>query len=114
MNSIGFDVIANYEAELLAYATQQLLQIEDLKIYGTAPDKTAVISFNIGSIHPYDIGTIVDKLGIAVRTGHHCAQPIMDFYKIPGTVRASFAFYNTKEEIDLMINALQKATQMLS
>ena len=113
MNTIGFDTIATYEASLLDYATQKLLEIEGLRIYGTAPEKTAVISFNIGVIHPYDIGTIVDKLGIAVRTGHHCAQPIMDFYKIPGTVRASFAFYNTKEEIDLMVNALQKAAQML-
>ncbi len=113
MNNIGFDAIAAYEAELLEYATQKLLKIDGLKIYGTAQEKTAVISFNIGTIHPYDIGTIVDKLGIAVRTGHHCAQPIMDFYKIPGTVRASFAFYNTKEEIDLMIDALQKAAMML-
>jgi cysteine desulfurase/selenocysteine lyase len=89
------------------------LQIEGLKIFGTAEAKTSVISFNIGNIHPYDIGTIIDKLGIAVRTGHHCAQPIMDFYKIPGTIRASFAFYNTKEEIDIMIAALKKAQMML-
>ena len=76
-------------------------------------DKTAVISFNVGSIHPYDIGTILDKLGVAVRTGHHCAQPIMDFYKIPGTVRASFSFYNTKEEIDVFVAAVKKAASML-
>jgi len=114
MNNLGFDNIANYENELLSYATKKLLQIEGLRIYGTSKHKTSVISFNIGSIHPYDIGTIIDKLGIAVRTGHHCAQPIMDFYKIPGTVRASFAFYNTFEEIDLLYNALIKAKMMLS
>ena len=106
--------IANYENELLNYATKQLLAIEDLKIYGTSKNKTSVISFNIGNIHPYDIGTIVDKFGIALRTGHHCAQPIMDYYKIPGTIRASFAFYNTKEEIDKLVMALLKAKQMLS
>jgi cysteine desulfurase/selenocysteine lyase len=114
LNEIGFDNIAQYEHELLDYATEKLLQIEGVKIYGTATAKTSVISFNIGNIHPYDIGTIIDKLGIAVRTGHHCAQPIMDFYKIPGTIRASFAFYNTKEEIDFMIDALKKAQMMLS
>ena len=114
LNSIGFDAIATYENELLDYATEQLLTIEGLKIYGTSNHKTSVISFNIGTIHPYDIGTIVDKLGIAVRTGHHCAQPIMDYYKIPGTIRASFAFYNTKAEIDKLVGALKKAVQMLS
>ena len=114
LNHIGFDAIANYENELLEYATTQLLTLDCLKIYGTSKHKTSVISFNIGAIHPYDIGTIVDKLGIAVRTGHHCAQPIMDFYKIPGTIRASFAFYNTKEEIDKLVTALKKAVQMLS
>jgi cysteine desulfurase/selenocysteine lyase len=114
LNEIGFDNIAKYEHELLEYATEKLLQIEGLKIFGTAEAKTSVISFNIGNIHPYDIGTIIDKLGIAVRTGHHCAQPIMDFYKILGTIRASFAFYNTKEEIDIMIAALKKAQMMLS
>jgi len=114
MNSIGFDSIKSYENELLNYATQKLLEIEGLIIYGTGKEKTAVISFNINEIHPYDIGTIVDKLGIAVRTGHHCAQPIMEFYKIPGTVRASFAFYNTKTEIDSFIEAVKKAKMMLS
>ncbi len=114
MNAIGFDNIASYEKELLDYATSKLTKIEGLKIYGEAKDKTAVISFNVGNIHPYDIGTIVDKLGVAVRTGHHCAQPIMDFYKIPGTVRASFAFYNTKEEIDVMVAAVERAVMMLS
>jgi cysteine desulfurase/selenocysteine lyase len=114
MNSIGFDNIQQQELELLEYATKRLLEIEGLKIFGTAKEKTSVISFNVGEIHPYDIGTIVDKLGIAVRTGHHCAQPIMDFFEIPGTIRASFAFYNTKEEIDVMIEALKKAQMMLS
>jgi len=114
MNAIGFEAIAAYEYELLKYATQQLLEIEGLKIYGTSADKTAVISFNIEGIHPYDIGTIVDKLGVAVRTGHHCAQPIMDYFKIPGTVRASFSFYNTKEEIDVLVESVKKAKMMLS
>ena len=114
MNSIGFENIQKQELELLAYATEQLSKIEGLKIYGTAEAKTSVISFNIDGIHPYDIGTIVDKLGIAVRTGHHCAQPIMNFFGIPGTIRASFAFYNTKEEIDSMVEAVKKAQMMLS
>jgi cysteine desulfurase/selenocysteine lyase len=114
LNGIGFEAIASYEHELLDYATQQLLDIEGLKIYGTAKEKTSVISFNIQGIHPYDIGTILDKMGIAVRTGHHCAQPIMDFYKIPGTVRASFAFYNTKQEIDALVEGVKTAKMMLS
>lgn len=114
MNSIGFDNIQKQEMKLLNYGTQKLLEIPDLKIYGTAKEKTSVISFNIGTIHPYDIGTIIDKLGIAVRTGHHCTQPIMDYYKIPGTIRASFAFYNTEQEIDALIEALNRASQMLS
>ena len=114
MNGLGFDNIASYEDELLQYGTKKLLEIEGLKIYGTSAHKTAVISFNVGNIHPYDIGTILDKLGIAVRTGHHCAQPIMEFYKIPGTVRASFSFYNTKEEIDTFVTGLKRAVTMLS
>ncbi|WP_040279434.1 aminotransferase class V-fold PLP-dependent enzyme [Psychroserpens damuponensis] len=114
MNAIGFDAIASYEHKLLNYATKQLLKIDGLKIYGTAKEKTSVISFNIEGIHPYDIGTILDKMGIAVRTGHHCAQPIMDFFKIPGTVRASFAFYNTKEEIDALVKGVETAKMMLS
>ena len=114
MNAVGFDNIASYEHELLEYGTQELLKIEGLKIYGTTAEKTAVISFNVGGIHPYDIGAILDKLGIAVRTGHHCAQPIMDFYQIPGTVRASFSFYNTKEEIDILVSGVKRAVGMLS
>ena len=113
INSIGMENIAAYEQELLVHGTKELMKIPGLKIYGEAAHKTAVISFNVGSIHPYDIGSILDKMGIAVRTGHHCAQPIMDFYKIPGTVRASFSFYNTFEEIDLMVVALKKAITML-
>ena len=112
-NAIGFDVIETKEKELLEYGTSELLKIDGLKIYGTSSKKTSVISFNIEGIHPYDIGVILDKLGVAVRTGHHCAQPIMDFYKIPGTVRASFSFYNTKEEIDVLVGAVQKAQMML-
>ena len=114
MNSIGFENIASYEQELLEYGTKRLLEIEGLTIYGTSENKASVISFNIAGIHPYDIGTIIDKLGIAVRTGHHCAQPIMSFFNIPGTIRASFAFYNTKEEIDIFVEAVKKAHMMLS
>ena len=113
INNIGMNQIAAYEEELLHYGTAALEKIPGLKIYGTAPQKTAVISFNVKGIHPYDIGSILDKLGIAVRTGHHCAQHIMDYYQIPGTVRASFSFYNTFEEIDSMVEALMKAIQML-
>ena len=114
MNSIGFDNIAAYEQELLDYGTKRLQEIEGLTIFGTSENKASVISFNIDGIHPYDIGTIIDKLGIAVRTGHHCAQPIMNFFNIPGTIRASFAFYNTKEEIDIFVEAVKRAQMMLS
>lgn len=114
MNEIGFDKIQEYENELLAYGTSELKKIDGLKIYGETEDKAAVISFNLQGIHPYDVGSIVDKLGIAVRTGHHCAQPIMDYFKIPGTVRASFAFYNTKEEIDALVSGVKLAQKMLS
>lgn len=114
LNQIGLENIEAYEHELLVYATEKLLEIEGLKIYGTSKHKTSVISFNLEGIHPYDVGTILDKMGIAVRTGHHCAQPIMDYFKIPGTVRASFAFYNTKDEIDLLVSGVKKAKMMLS
>lgn len=114
LNEIGYDSIAKYEEMLLDYATSELTKIDDLKIYGESTQKTAVVSFNIKSIHPYDIGTILDKLGIAVRTGHHCAQPIMEYFQIPGTVRASFSFYNTKEEIDIMVKAIKRAKTMLT
>jgi len=114
MNSIGFQNISTYESELLNYATQELQKIEGLKIYGPKENKTSVISFNLEGIHPYDVGSILDKMGIAVRTGHHCTQPIMDFYDIPGTVRASFTFYNSMKEVDALVNAVKKANMMLS
>ncbi len=113
INHYGLTAIGDYENELLNYATNAVLEIPGLKIFGTVKEKAGVLSFNVGSIHPYDIGTLLDKMGIAVRTGHHCAQPVMDFFKIPGTVRASFAFYNTKEEIDIFIEGLKKAKSML-
>ena len=114
MNAIGFDKISQHENKLLEYATEKLSSIDGLKIYGTSKNKTSVISFNIDGIHAYDLGTIIDKLGIAIRTGQHCAQPIMDFYGISGTARASFAFYNTLDEIDQFIVAIKKAMTMLS
>ena len=114
LNEIGFDKIESYETELLDYATARLKSIPNLKIYGEAKNKTSVISFNIGELHSYDLGTILDKYGIAVRTGQHCAQPVMDFFGISGTVRASFSFYNTKEEIDYFYESLKKAVAMLS
>jgi len=114
MNEIGFAEIHDYEKELLDYGTSELKKIPGLKIYGETAHKAAVISFNLQGIHPYDVGSIVDKLGVAVRTGHHCAQPIMDYFKIPGTVRASFAFYNTKQEIDTLVSAVKLAQKMLS
>ncbi|SDB60437.1 cysteine desulfurase / selenocysteine lyase [Flavobacteriaceae bacterium MAR_2010_188] len=114
MNEIGFENIHEQEEKLLEYATTELIKIEGLKIYGTAKEKASVISFNIKGLHPYDVGTLLDNMGIAVRTGHHCAQPIMDFYGIPGTIRASFAFYNTIEEVDILVDGLKKAVKMLS
>src|SRR6218665_306912 len=114
LNEIGFDKIHEYENELLEHATKRLNEIEGIRIYGNTKNKASVVSFNIDGIHPYDIGSIIDKLGIAVRTGHHCAQPIMNFFCIPGTIRASFSFYNTKEEIDQMVDAVKKAQTMLS
>ena len=116
MHSLGMTEIAAYEHELLVYAIEKLKTIEGIVLYGNEhlSKRTAVISFNLKGVHPYDVGTILDKLGIAVRTGHHCAQPIMDYYQIPGTVRASFAVYNTFEEIDTFIEGIKKAQQMLS
>lgn len=113
LNSIGLDNIAAYEHELLEYGNTKLAEIEGMQFIGTAKEKASVISFNLKGIHPYDVGTIVDKMGIAVRTGHHCTQPVMDHFCIPGTIRASFAFYNTKEEIDALVVALKKAQMML-
>ncbi|MAU55126.1 MAG: hypothetical protein CMC29_04855 [Flavobacteriaceae bacterium] len=114
LNNIGFDNIESYELELLNYATNKLKEIPGFKIYGEAKNKTSVISFNVGELHSYDIGTILDKFGIAVRTGQHCAQPVMDYFGISGTVRASFSFYNTKEEIDYLCKSLERAIAMLS
>lgn len=114
VQQIGLGNIAEYEHELLTYATEKLMEIEGMRIIGTAKEKSSVISFLVGNIHPYDIGMLLDKLGIAVRTGHHCAQPLIDSLGIPGTVRASFAFYNTKEEIDVFIEALKRVVMMLS
>ena len=114
INNIGLDNIKKYEDELLVYATEKLKEIDGVKIYGESENKTSVISFNIGNIHPYDIGSVIDNLGVAVRTGHHCAQPIMDYFKIPGTIRVSFCFYNNFEEIDILIDSLKKAVRMLS
>ena len=114
ITELGLSNIAKYEGELLQYATEEVLKIEGLKIYGTAENKSGIISFNINELHPYDIGMIVDKIGIAIRTGHHCTQPIMERFNIPGTARISLAVYNTKEEIDICINALKKAKMMLS
>jgi cysteine desulfurase / selenocysteine lyase len=113
VNKIGFDKIAKHEHDLLLYATEKLEKIQGLKIIGTAKHKTSVVSFIVEGIHPSDIGILLDKQGIAVRTGHHCTQPLIDFYKIPGTVRASLAFYNTFEEIDIFVKALNKAISML-
>lgn len=115
VNEIGLDAIGAYEQELLQYGTQLLKErFPDLRIFGESEEKTSVISFLLGSIHPYDTGVILDKLGVAVRTGHHCTQPIMQHFGIPGTIRASFAFYNTKAEIDRLADALEKAQAMLS
>jgi cysteine desulfurase/selenocysteine lyase len=111
---IGFDNIQKHEHELLEYATNQLNEIQGLIIYGNAKHKTSVISFNVGSIHPFDIGTLLDKYGVAIRSGHHCTQPLWQFYNIPGTIRASFAFYNTFEEVDVFMEALKKSIRLLS
>lgn len=113
LEKIGIERIAAYEKELTEYATNRLMEIDGMKIFGTSEHKSAVISFLVGNIHPYDIGMLLDKLGIAVRTGHHCAQPLIDSLGIPGTVRASFAFYNTKEEVDTFIEALKRVVEML-
>jgi cysteine desulfurase/selenocysteine lyase len=113
MEEIGIENIAIREQELLAYANKKLSEIEGIRFVGTSKDKAAVLSFIVEGSHPYDVGVILDKMGIAVRTGHHCTQPIMDFYCIPGTVRASFAFFNTEEEIDLLAEGVKKAQRML-
>ena len=113
MKNIGFDAIASHENDLLNHATEKLKKINGLRIYGDVSNKVAVISFNVEGLHPYDIGTLLDKMGVAVRTGHHCCQPIMDHYQIPGTVRASFAFYNTHKEVEYLVAGVEKAVNML-
>jgi len=114
ITELGVETIAKYEDELLQYATSEILKIEGVKIFGTTKNKSGIISFNIDGLHPYDIGMIVDKMGVAIRTGHHCTQPIMQKFNIPGTARISLAVYNTKSEVDVCINAIKKAKQMLS
>ncbi len=114
VNKIGIDNIAIIENELLKYALEKISKIDKLKIFGNAKDKASVISFTVDGIHPFDLGTLLDQLGIAIRTGHHCTQPLMSFYNIPGTARASFAFYNQKSEIDFFISSLKKAIKMLT
>ncbi len=113
LNNVGFDFIQKQEDFLLEYAVAELKKIDGFQFVGTASQKVSVISFNIDGCHPYDVGTILDKLGVAVRTGHHCTQPIMDYFKIPGTIRASFMFYNTKEDVDALVGALKRAINML-
>jgi cysteine desulfurase/selenocysteine lyase len=113
IDAIGVEKIGYYEEELRQYAHQQLAEIEEIRFFGTAPHKAAIISFLVGHIHPYDMGTIIDRLGIAVRTGHHCTQPVMQHYNIPGTIRASFALYNEKEEIDRFVAAVKRTAKML-
>jgi cysteine desulfurase/selenocysteine lyase len=112
LNSIGLDNIAAYETELLAYATRKLSRVEGLRIIGTAKEKAAVLSFVLDGVHPHDIGTVLDREGIAVRTGHHCAQPVMERFGIPATTRASLAFYNTREEIDALVAGIGKVKEM--
>jgi len=110
---VGVDLIHNREEELLAYATEKLIKLEGVRIIGEAEHKAGVLSFVIEGAHPFDVGTLLDQLGVAVRTGHHCTQPLMDIFKIPGTIRASFAFYNTKKEVDKLISGLERALSML-
>ncbi len=114
LNSIDFEAAAQYEHELLEYATEKLSAIEGVRIIGTAKEKASVISFTIENVHPHDIGTILDQQGIAVRAGHHCAQPVMQFFNVPATARASFAFYNTREEVDKLAEAVQKVIEVFA
>lgn len=112
VSALGIEEIAHYEHELLTYATEKLLQVPGLRIIGTAGNKSSVISFLVDGIHPYDMGTLLDRMGIAVRTGHHCAEPLMRQLGVDGTVRASFAFYNTKEEVDLLVKGILRIVKM--
>jgi cysteine desulfurase/selenocysteine lyase len=114
LNSIGRDEAVRYEHELLLYATEKISAIEGVRLIGTAREKASVLSFVIEEVHPHDIGTILDQEGIAVRAGHHCAQPVMQWFKIPATARASFAFYNTKQEVDTLVHAIEKVIEVFS
>jgi len=114
LNSIDFAAAARYEHELLEYATEKLSAIEGVRIVGTAREKASVLSFTIENVHPHDIGTILDQSGIAIRAGHHCAQPVMQFFDVPATARASFAFYNTREEVDVLADAVQKVIEVFA
>jgi cysteine desulfurase/selenocysteine lyase len=113
MNSVGMDALMAHEADLMAYGTERLTAIDGLVLFGTAPEKSAVLSFGFADLHPYDLGTLLDQQGIAVRTGQHCAQPIMDYYNIPGTVRASFAAYSSREDVDRLADGVERALRML-
>lgn len=112
VQQVGIDNIAAHEADLLQYATQQLMEIPGMQIYGQSARKSSVVSFLVEGIHPYDMGTILDKLGIAVRTGHHCAQPVMDAFGVEGMVRASFAMYNTREEVDMLVAGVKRVAKL--
>lgn len=114
MGRVGVENIGAHEQHLTDYAVRRMKEVDGIRFIGTAPHKAAVVSFLLGNAHPYDVGTLIDKMGVAVRTGHHCTQPIMDRYGIPGTVRASFAVYNTEEEIDVMVDALKRVAPMLA
>jgi cysteine desulfurase / selenocysteine lyase len=113
MNSVGMDALMAHEADLMTYGTERLTAIDGLVLFGTAPEKSAVLSFGFADLHPYDLGTLLDQQGIAVRTGQHCAQPIMDYYNIPGTVRASFAAYSSREDVDRLADGVERALRML-
>jgi len=113
LERLGREAVAHYEAELLSYATERLQEIPGLRLIGTAPEKVSVLSFVIEGIHPYDAGTLLDQMGIAVRTGHHCTQPLMEYLGLPGTIRASLALYNTREEIDVLVDALLRIQKLL-
>ena len=114
LNTIDFEAAAAYEHELLSYATSRLSDIPEVKLIGTAADKASVLSFTIEGIHPHDVGTILDQEGIAVRAGHHCAQPVMEFFCVPATARASFAFYNTYEEVDKLVDGIERVVEVFA
>ena len=113
LSGLDMDEVEHYEKELATYAEKELLKLDGMRLIGTAKEKTSVVSFIVEGLHPFDIGTLLDKQGIAVRTGHHCTQPVMDFFKIPGTVRASFAFYNTMAEVDILVKGVERSINML-